>query len=182
MRNPAAYHNRVFYMKNLDLAPKIYMETLPLLKISASFFFFKLLPTPCATRQHTITENSTQKIWIWHPKFTYIPFYYLKSAQLCVSLNCCRHSVKPGSITCQSILHRIRIQHQTCYRKPFIATIYWNIYEISHYVEKSCFFFIFTSLPPLLLLSRHQLVLECFAFENWIWNPKSPQTSHRNRI
>ena len=129
-------------MKNLDLAPKIYMETLLLLKISASSFFLKLLPTSCATRQHTITESSTQKIWIWHPKFTYIPFYYLKSAQLCVSLNCCRHSVKPGSITCQSILHRIRIQHRKYCRKPLIATIYWR-QEISNYMLKNPAYFHF---------------------------------------
>ena len=33
--------------------------------------------------------------WLWCK-----PFYYWKSAQLRVSLNCCRHSVKPGSIPC----------------------------------------------------------------------------------
>ena len=100
--NPAAYHYRAFYIKTLDSAPKVNIASLLVLKIRGFSFFFKLLPTSCATQQHTITDNSTQKFRIRHSKFTYIPFYYylyLKSAQLCVSLNCCRYSVKPGSIT-----------------------------------------------------------------------------------
>ena len=63
-------------MENLKLAPKIYMSTLLLLKISASSFPPKMLATSCATRQHTISELIILKIWIRHPKFTCILFDY----------------------------------------------------------------------------------------------------------
>ena len=119
--------------------------------ISASSFFLKLLPTSCATQQHTISENPIQKIWIRHLKSTYIPFYYLKSVHLCVCLNCCRGSVKPGSITCQSILHRIRIQHRPFCREPFIATIYWR-QEISYYKLKNPAYFHFYFIAAIVTL------------------------------
>ena len=121
--NPAAYHDKAFSIKNLDTAPKIYIYTPLLLKITTS------------------------------------------------SLNCCRHSVQPGSITCSSIFQGIRIQHRTFCRKPLIATIYWR-----QEILTTCWkiLLIFTSLLPLLLLSRQQLVSECFTFGNWIRNPKFP--------
>ena len=67
------------------------------------------------------------------PKINMYTCYDWKSAQLCVSLNCCRHSVKPGSITCLCILHRIRIQNRKYCRKPLIATIYWR-QKITNYM------------------------------------------------
>ena len=52
--NPAAYHYRQFYIENSHLAPKIYLYTLLLFKISTTLSFFKLLPTQCQAWQHNI--------------------------------------------------------------------------------------------------------------------------------